>query len=256
VEWLLVILVAGGGGIVARRWRAHVSSRRVELEQLEGVRRLADEDVTYLGEQLQRLDGEVEGHRLDEQTRVDYQTALDTYEAAQRAVSGLRTADEISKVTDTLSSGRYALACVQARVAGRPVPELRVPCFFNPQHGPSVADVSWTRPGHGTRRVPACSQDVARMANDELPEVRTVRIGARTVPYWQAGAAFLPYTEGYFAATGALAWALLPSVGAEGMGAHPGGGLHGDHGGGHGGGHGGFDGGGFGGGGDGGGGGN
>jgi len=234
MEWLLIILVAGGGGFAARRWRARAESLSAAREQLEGVRRLADEDVTFLGEQLQRLDREVEGHRLDEQSRVDYQTALDSYEAAQRAVAEIRTADEISKVTDILSSGRYALACVQARVAGRPVPELRVPCFFNPQHGPSVTDVSWTRPGHGTRRVPACSQDAARVANDEVPEVRTVRIGSRTVPYWQAGAAFLPYGDGYFAGAGALAWAFQPPL-VDGSS----GGLHSGF---DGGGHGGFDG--------------
>lgn len=248
MEWLLILLVAGGGGFATKRWRAHVSSRREALEQLEGVRRLADEDVTYLGEQLQRLDREVEGQVLDEQTRVDYQTALDSYETAQRGVAGIRSADEISRVTDTLAAGRYALACVQDRVAGRDVPELRVPCFFNPQHGPSVGEVMWTQPGQGTRRVPACSQDAARVANDEVPEVRRVRIGARTVPYWQAGAAYLPYSEGYFAASALLAWTYQPPVAYDGGGAHHGGGMHGggDHGGGFDGG--GFDGGGFGGG--------
>ena len=98
----------------------------------------------------------------------------------------IRSAEEISKITDTLSSGRYALACVQARVAGRPLPEHRVPCFFNPQHGPSARDVLWTQPGRGTRTVPACAQDAARIQAHELPEVRKVRIGGRAVPYWEA----------------------------------------------------------------------
>lgn len=191
MEWLLILLVAGGGGFAARRWRDRQEFRRAHDEELEGVRRLADEDVTHLGEQLQRLDGEVGGHVLDEETRVAYQTALDSYESAQRSVPRIRTADEISKITDTLCAGRYALACVQARAAGRPLPEQRVPCFFNPQHGPSVADVLWTSPGRGTRRVPACSQDAARVANQEVPAVRTVKIGVRTVPWaFQPQAAF------------------------------------------------------------------
>lgn len=244
---MLVLLFAGGGGWATKRWRSRRSFRREELEQLEGVRRLADEDVNYLGEQLQRLDREVEGRTLDEQTRIDYQTALDAYEAAQRAVPDIRAADEISKVTDTLSSGRYAVACVQARVQGREVPELRVPCFFNPQHGPSTADVMWTQPGHGTRLVPACAQDAARVKDHETPEVRKVRIGSRMVPYWQAGAAFLPYSQGYFAGAAVLSWALQSPVAIEGDGGHYGGGVHGvggfDGAGGH---HGGgFDGGGF-----------
>ena len=232
MEWLLVLLVAGGGGFVAQRWRRQQDARHTRDEELEGVRRLADEDVTYLGEQLQRLDREVHGHDLDEETRVAYQAALDAYESAQRAVPRIRRAEEVSTVTDTLSSGRYALACVQARVAGRPVPEQRVACFFNPQHGPSVAEVLWTPPGRGTRRVPACAQDAARLAADEVPEVRTVRIGSRTVPYWAAGTAFLPYTEGYFASAVALTWAYQPApvldVGWSGDlgGGHGGGGGH------------------------------
>ena len=219
MEWFLLVgLVAGGGGFVAKRWRERSAVRTTEREELEGVRRFADEDVTLLGEQLQRLDREVSGRELDEQTRVDYQVALDAYESAQRAVPRIRDADEISTITDILSSGRYALACVQARVAGRPIPERRVPCFFNPQHGPSVRDVMWTGRGAGTRKVPACSQDAARVENREKPELRTVKLGARTVPYWEAGSAYLPYTQGYFASAALLTWAGEPSVFSVGAG--------------------------------------
>lgn len=41
------------------------------------------------------------------------------------------------------------------------------------------------------------------MEAGQAPEVRTVRVGSRTVPYWEAGSAYLPYGEGYFV-TGAL----------------------------------------------------
>jgi hypothetical protein len=85
-------------------------------------------------------------------------------------------------------------------------------CFFNPLHGPSVTEVLWTRPGHGARRVPACATDADRVTNKLLPEVRTVKIGARSMPYWAAGSAFLPYAEGYFAGVAALSWALHPAA--------------------------------------------
>jgi len=236
MEWLLLILAAGGGGLVTKRWRERTSHRREELEELECVRQLADEDVTFLGEQLQRLDQEVEGHELDSATRVDYQTALDAYETAQRSVPKIRRADDISKITDTLSAGRYALACVQARVAGRPLPEHRVPCFFNPQHGPSVTTVTWTHPRRGTRNVPACAQDAARVANHEAPEVRKVKIGLLTVPYWEAGVAFRPYGGGYFANAAVMMWAFQPptpmDVGGLGSGGFGGGGFGGFDGGG------------------------
>lgn len=208
MEWLLLAVLAGGGGFVARDVRARLARRRAARDDLDSVRTMADEDVTHLGEQLQRLDREVEGAPLDEATRVYYQTALDAYESAQRARPRLRTPDDVSTVTDTLAAGRYALACVQATVAGRSLPEPRVPCFFNPQHGPSVGNVMWTPAGRGTRSVPACAQDAARIAEHELPEVRTVTIGSRRVPYWQAGAAFLPYAAGYFPSAGLLMWAF------------------------------------------------
>ncbi|HEU4513253.1 MAG TPA: hypothetical protein VFR87_09120 [Nocardioidaceae bacterium] len=234
MEWLLLILAGGGGAFAARRLADRRATHRERREELDGVQRLADEDVTLFGEQLRRLDEEVGGRRLDTATRTDYQQALDAYEVAQREVPRLRDPEEVSKITDVLATGRYALACVQARVAGREVPALRVPCFFNPQHGPSVTDVVWTRPGRGTRTVPACAQDAARVAAREQPELRMVRIGARTVPYWEAGAAYLPYSRGYFPAVaygtgaGGLGWAFDAPPDAHGPGGHS------DHGGGSG----------------------
>ena len=80
-------------------------------------------------------------------TRHDYQGALDAYEHAKRAVPRLASADQVTAVVDTLSSGRYLLACVRAGLEGRPRPELRAPCFFNP---PARA-VRRRRPLHGAR---------------------------------------------------------------------------------------------------------
>ncbi len=212
MEWLLVLAVLGGGGMVAARWRGRRALGVAERAELEGVRRLAEEDVTVFGEQLSRLDTEVGAHQLDEATQVDYQTALDAYESATRAAPRISSVDQISAVVDTLTTGRFALACVQARVAGEPLPERQTPCFFNPQHGPAVTDVMWTRPGHGTRRVPACAQDAARVAAHEQPEIRRVTIRGRSVPYWEAGKAYLPYTESYFAGAVGMAWVLNPVV--------------------------------------------
>ena len=70
----------------------------------------------------------------------------------------------------------------------------------------------WTQPGYGTRKVPACAQDAERVANRETPEVRKVQIGSRMVPYWSAGAAYHPYSEGYFASSAVLLWLYQPAV--------------------------------------------
>jgi hypothetical protein len=169
-------------GLLGRR-----ASRRAEAEALAQVVKLCDEDITLLGEQLRRLDDESEQRPLDEAVRIDYQAALDAYESAQRSVRKVSERDQIAPVIDTLNDGRYALACVQARLAGDPRPDKRVPCFFNSQHGPSVTDVMFTaRAGGGTRRVAACAQDAARVEAGEKPVVRTVEIGGQRVAYRDA----------------------------------------------------------------------
>ena len=202
----MVIMAAGGAGVYGvRRMLLLRDDRRSRAAELEQARLVADEDVTVFGEQLQRLGDAVADRTLDGAARQDYQTALDAYERAKWDAPRMEHADEISRLVDTLASGRYALACVHARMAGHPVPALRVPCFFNPQHGPSARDVTWTSPRHGTRRVPACTRCTTQLARREKPEVRKVRIGSRQVPYWEAGASLHPYSRGYFPADAAAA---------------------------------------------------
>ena len=201
MELLLGLLAVGGTIAVGARVRTKLFERKRAKADLDVVRRLAEEDVLLLGEELQRLDRRVSGHELDEDARRDYQTALDAYESAQRSADHIDSADQVSRIVDTLSTGRYALACVLARTEGRPIPERRTPCFFNPQHGPATTDVLWTQPGRGTRTVPACAQDAARQAAGENPHVRVLVVDGRRVPYWEAGELLQPYTRGYFPAT-------------------------------------------------------
>ena len=186
MEWLLFVLGGGaaavGGLQVRRRW----SRRRDSADVLAQIVNLCEEDVTLLGEQLRRLDAESAERPLDEAARVDYQSSLDAYESAHRQLAKVTDAAEISAVTDTLNDGRYSLACVQAGLAGEPRPEKRAPCFFNPQHGPSVKDVMFTARAGGTRRVAACAQDAARVAAGERPTVRTIEIGGEPVAYRDA----------------------------------------------------------------------
>jgi hypothetical protein len=196
MEWVL-LLVLGGGAWAARRRSAGRGERDERARELADVRRLADEDVTAYGEQLRVLDAELAGRSLDERTRDAHLAALEAYDHARGVVRDLAEPGEVSRVVDALAGGRYAVACVRARGRGEPVPEPRVPCFFDPRHGPSVTDVLWTPPGRGTRSVPACAEDAARVGRQEAPELRTVRVGGRQVPYWEVGGAYLPYTRGY-----------------------------------------------------------
>jgi hypothetical protein len=217
-SWIVIIVIgaAGGGWFAAKRYRDQQSRHRSEGEDLARVRRLVEEDAACFGELLQRLDRDVgvqvAVQVLDEATRADHHTASTCHDSARQKLSQLSDAEEVAAVTETLADGRYALACAQARLAGSPVPEPRVACFFDPRHGPSVTDVVWTRGGHGPRTVPACAHDADLVTRRQAPEIRTVTRGAATLPYWAAGSAFLAYTQGYFAAAPTLEWALHPTT--------------------------------------------
>ena len=190
-----------------------VASRRnqrrlAELKEAEvaPVKRLAFEDVTALGEQLQALDLDLAGQQLDEGMRADYQRALDAYDSAKVASEAITEPDQVRHVTEILEDGRYAIACVRARVAGEPLPARRPPCFFDPRHGLSVADVAWTPPGGTTREVPACALDAERVRAGAEPDARMVMVGSRRVPYWAGGRSYQPYARGYFGAFTPMDW--------------------------------------------------
>src|SRR3954463_16062640 len=114
-------------------WSSRAGKKR-ELErkqrQPEPVKRLAYEDVTALGEQLQALDLELAGVDLDAGARADYQRALDAYEsanaaadaAAKQSAHAMTRPENIGHATSIVEDGRYAIDCVRARVKGEPLP--------------------------------------------------------------------------------------------------------------------------------------
>lgn len=204
---MLLVVVVGMvalGAVVTRVNKKQAAARR-EAE-LAPVRTLTFEDVTKLGTELQDLDRDLAGQPLDEGARADYQRALDDYESAKTAADAITRPDDVKGVTEIVEDGRYAIACVRARVAGQPLPARRAPCFFDPRHGPSVADVPWTPPGGAQRDLPACALDVDRVRAGAEPDIRKVMVGSRRVPYWQGGRAYQPYAAGYFGAFSPMDW--------------------------------------------------
>jgi hypothetical protein len=172
--------------------------------ELEPVRKLAFEDVTALGEELQQLDFDLAGRELEPGENSDYQRALDAYESAKTAADSINEPEHVKNVTEILEDGRYAMACVRARVDGQPLPARRPPCFFDPRHGLSVEDVAYAPPGGSQRDVPACALDAERVKAGAEPDIRKVMVGSRRVPYWQGGRAYQPYAQGYFGGFGMM----------------------------------------------------
>jgi hypothetical protein len=221
VEFLLVaVVIIGIVAFVANR-RAKTQRRELEAADLEKVRSFAAEDVTKFGEELQRLDTDVAGHDLDESTRQDYERALDEYDTAKKALDTAQRPDDIKHITSILEDGKYAVACVRARIKGEDLPQRRPPCFFNPQHGPSFEDVEWAPAGGAYRTVPVCAADAERVRAGAEPDIRKVMVGSRRVPYWQGGRAYQPYAQGYFGAFSPMDWMFMGMLfggGFEGLG--------------------------------------
>jgi hypothetical protein len=218
---VFIVFLLLGLGILFLVTRSQGREKRRELESLQAVKSVAEEDVTRLGEDVALLDTETAGRQLDEATRQDYRRALDSYDAAKAALDRVRSPEDIKAVTGILEDGRYAVACVQARLAGRPLPQRRPPCFFNPQHGPSTDDVQWAPPGGVPRPVPACAADAERVHVGAEPDTRKVPVGAGRAPYWQGGPGYSPYAQGYFspyAGSGLLPGVLLGAVMFGGFG--------------------------------------
>jgi hypothetical protein len=214
-----VVVVAGAGAyaLTRRNRRRRENEQRAALERLRVV---VDEDITAFGEELDRLDFRPGERGADDAMRADYGRALDAYEQAKSAMAGARRPEDVRGVTEALEDGRFSLARLAARREGRPLPERRPPCFFDPRHGPSVDDVEWVPAGGAPRRVPVCAADRARLADGREPMVREVETDWGRRPYWDAGPAYGPWAGGYFG--GGLLPGLLVGTMLGGLMAGPG----------------------------------
>ncbi|MET8475054.1 hypothetical protein ABZY90_25405 [Streptomyces sp. NPDC006422] len=193
------VVVLGGAGVYALSRRSRRKREEEQRAALEKLRVVVDEDITAFGEELDRLDFHPAEAGADDAMRADFERALDAYEKAKRYMNDAQRPDDVRGVTQALEDGRFSLAVLAARREGRPLPERRAPCFFDPRHGPSTEDAWWTPPGGSPREVPVCAADATRLRDGEDPDVRTVDAGAgERRPYYDAGPAYGPWAGGYF----------------------------------------------------------
>ncbi|MBD3580063.1 MULTISPECIES: hypothetical protein [Streptomyces] len=193
-----VLALAGGGGAYAVSRRRRRKREEEEREAVEKLRVVVDEDITAFGEELDRLDFHPGEDGADDAMRTDYAHALDAYEKAKGVMAAVTRPDEVRGVTEALEDGRFALARLDARRRGAPLPERRPPCFFDPRHGPSTQDADWTPPGGTVRSVPVCAADAVRLREGRDPAVRTVDTEYGPRPYYDAGPVYGPWAGGYF----------------------------------------------------------
>jgi hypothetical protein len=191
----IIAAAAGGGFFLYRR-----NKRNRERAELAPVRSALDEDVTAYGEELADLDLDLRSpDAVPQEAKQEYARALDLYENAKTAADKVERPGQLQPVTAALDEGRWLLASVRARLAGEEPPERRLPCFFDPRHGPSVEEVSWAPPGGAARDVPACAADATRIKDGLDPDVRLVPVGGgERRPYWDAGPAYGGWAGGYY----------------------------------------------------------
>lgn len=196
---------AGGGGYALYRR----SRKKRERAELDALRVVVDEDITAFGEELDPLDFHPSESGADDMMRQDHTGALDAYDKAKDLMAAAAGPQDVQPVTAALEGGRFALATLAARRTGTPLPERRVPCFFDPRHGPSAIDVLWAPQGGIPRTVPACAADADLLAAGQEPMARQVQTAHGPQPYWNAGSAYAPWAGGYFGGAGGILGGLL-----------------------------------------------
>jgi hypothetical protein len=195
---LLLLLGLPLAALLLMRGRRRSQEEKQARAELEQVKQVARDDLVALGEDIRSLDLDVQMPDADPEAKAHYGQAVERYTEAEQALDRARRPEDIEAVTSALEEGRWAMAAAKAEFAGEAAPERRPPCFFDPRHGPSVADAEWAPPGGQTRPVPVCAADLQRIQDGIDPETRHVPAGGQMVPYWAAGPAYVPWAGGFF----------------------------------------------------------
>jgi hypothetical protein len=196
----------------------HKTRREREWEE---VRETARDDLVGLGDEIRALDVDIDMPGVTQDAKQRYEQALAAYQRASEIFDRAKRPEDLEPVSRTLEEGRYAMLATKALLDGRPVPERRAPCFFDPRHGPSTEDVNWAPPGGAARPVPACAADALRVKEGFDPHGRQVVADGRTVDYWNAPRHYGPWMGGYysgFGGGGLLSGLLVGSALGAGLG--------------------------------------
>jgi hypothetical protein len=183
-------------GLGARRQR-----RQDEKAHLEVVRPLLNEEIIALSQQVSALPT-----TSDPQQSKLSKDVLDTVEKARQRLDAAKGDKDVEAVTTLLGSARYGLVCLDAVRAGKPIPEPTAPCFFDPRHGPSVAQVQWKPEDGAAREVAVCAACKQRDEAGEQPAIRMVKGHLTERPYWEYAEDLAAYVDGYWSRGDGSQW--------------------------------------------------
>jgi hypothetical protein len=200
----LVGLVIGG-----RRWRRWRRRKADDAQVADALRPALLEEVVELSTTVAALppapaSASGAADDLPDRTRrvldlvEEARHRLDAQSDAGDGEGRMDTPDEVEDVVRRLADARYELAAIDALRRGLPLPEQTAPCFFDPRHGPSVAEVPF-RPEAGLERpVPVCARCRDALVAGRVPPTRTLTIGDVVQPYWKWERYTRPYVNGYW----------------------------------------------------------
>jgi uncharacterized membrane protein YgcG len=169
---------------------------RRRQRELKEVKSAAQEDLIALSAGVTGHDADV-SIRNNQEAAEEQDAALSAYERGTAALDAAKRVKDMGAVSRAIAEGQYRLACSEALAAGRPRPERRPSCFFDPRHGMSVSDAYWMPAAGGPGRdVPACSACAHKLEQGIEPDMRKVEANGVPVSYVNAG--FAPaYWGGY-----------------------------------------------------------
>ncbi len=206
--WYVDVAPWAGGiaGVFSLWWGAvtlgaHRARRRDEKAHLAVTRPMLNEEIIELSSQVAALPA-----TNDPQQAKLSKDVLDAVEKARHRLDAAKTDPDVEAVTTLLGSARYGLVCIDAVRAGKPIPEPTPPCFFDPRHGPSAAEVEWQPEGGTTRSVNVCAPCKQRDEAGEQPQIRMITLRRAPMPYWSFGEEMAAYIDGYWSQGAGPSW--------------------------------------------------
>jgi uncharacterized membrane protein YgcG len=170
--------------------------RRRRQTELDEAKSAAQDDLIALSSRITDQDADI-SIRNSQESAAEQGAALTAYERGTAALDAARRVGDMGAVSRAIAEGQYHLACAEALASGRPKPDPRPSCFFDPRHGMSVSDVYWSPADGGpARTVPACSACAHKLERGIEPEMRKVEVNGTPVNYVNAG--FAPSYWGGF----------------------------------------------------------
>lgn len=185
-------VVLGVGILLVQDRRSAGVARRV----LETTRPLVTEDVIALSAKL----GALPALPADApaQQRATLAGALELVSEASERLDSITDTTVAEAVIARLADAQYELVKLEALQAGEQLPKRRAPCFIDPRHGPGPQIRSFTPEGGAARDIRVCVACAAMLDRNEMPEPRTIAVGGRRRPYWEADRYARPYVNGYW----------------------------------------------------------